>query len=134
MSTNYQDVIDFHSKFGLNYNGKPMCLHKNTTDFRIKFMQEELNEFIHSSSNNDIVGMADALVDIVYVAMGTAYMMGLPWQELWSEVQRSNMEKVRALSSSESKRNTSLDVVKPQGWTPPNLELIINNAANKDEI
>ena len=134
MSTNYQDVIDFHSKFGLNYNGKPMLLHKNTTDFRIKFMQEELNEFTHSSSNNDIVGMADALVDIVYVAMGTAYMMGLPWQELWSEVQRSNMEKIRALSSSESKRNTSLDVVKPQGWTPPNLELIINNAANKDEI
>lgn len=134
MATNYQDIIDFHNKFGLKYDGKPMLLDKNTTDFRIKFIQEELNELIHSSSNKDIVGMADALVDIVYVAMGTAYMMGLPWQELWSEVQRSNMEKVRALSSSESKRNTSLDVVKPEGWNPPNLELIINKASSTDEI
>tara|TARA_R110000868_G_scaffold356493_1_gene617979 strand:+ start:39 stop:443 length:405 start_codon:yes stop_codon:yes gene_type:complete len=134
MATNYQDIINFHNKFGLKYDGKPMLLDKNTTDFRIKFIQEELNELIESSNNNDIVGMADALVDIVYVAMGTAYMMGLPWQELWSEVQRSNMEKVRALNSSESKRNTSLDVVKPKGWTPPNLELIISDAASKDEI
>ena len=38
----------------------------------------------------------DALIDLTYVAMGTAYMMGLPWQDLWDEVQRANMSKVRA--------------------------------------
>jgi predicted HAD superfamily Cof-like phosphohydrolase len=71
--------------------------------------------------------MADALVDIVYVAMGTAYMMGLPWQQLWDEVQRSNMDKVRASDASQSKRKNSLDVVKPQGWVGPDLKRIIES-------
>jgi hypothetical protein len=71
--------------------------------------------------------LADALVDIVYVAMGTAYMMGLPWQQLWDEVQRSNMDKVRASDASQSKRKNSLDVVKPQGWVGPDLKSIIES-------
>jgi predicted HAD superfamily Cof-like phosphohydrolase len=127
MNTNYQDVVDFHNKFGLKYDGKPNPLDKSTQSYRVHFLEEELSEFISSANLDDVVGMADALVDIVYVAMGTAYMMGLPWQQLWDEVQRSNMDKVRASDASQSKRKNSLDVVKPQGWVGPDLKSIIES-------
>ena len=43
MATNYQDIINFHNKFGLKYDGKPMLLDKNTTDFRIKSFRSCVN-------------------------------------------------------------------------------------------
>lgn len=129
-NSNFQDVVDFHNKFGLKYEGKPIPLDKATQAYRIHFLEEEVTEFITSANLDDVVGMADALVDIVYVAMGTAYMMGLPWQKLWDEVQRSNMDKVRTSDASQSKRKNALDVVKPNGWIGPDLERIINESSN----
>ena len=127
MHSNFHDVIDFHNKYGLVYTGKVRPLDKSTQAYRIHFLEEELNEFIQSANLDDTVGMADALIDIVYVAMGTAYMMGLPWQKLWNEVQRTNMNKIRATDANQSKRKNSLDVVKPQGWVGPDLKSIIEN-------
>jgi predicted HAD superfamily Cof-like phosphohydrolase len=92
----------------------------------VHFLEEELKEFIQSANLDDTVGMADALIDIVYVAMGTAYMMGLPWQKLWNEVHTTNMNKVSATNSEQSKRKNSLDVIKPEGWQPPNLKAILD--------
>ena len=126
--SNYEDVCAFHEKFGLTYNGKPRSLDSNTTNFRRIFLQEELTEFGLAAENNDLPGMADALVDLVYVAMGTAYMMGLPWQQLWNEVQRANMSKVRADDETQSKRGSSLDVIKPAGWVGPDIKGVLANA------
>lgn len=126
MHSNFHDVIDFHNKYGLIYTGKVRPLDKSTQAYRIHFLEEELNEFIQSANLDDTVGMADALIDIVYVAMGTAYMMGLPWQKLWDEVQRTNMNKIRATDANQSKRKNLLDVIKPEGWEPPNLKAIID--------
>jgi predicted HAD superfamily Cof-like phosphohydrolase len=125
-NSNYQDVIDFHNKFGLKYKGKPISLDKPTQAYRAHFLEEEMTEFITSANLDDVVGMADALVDIVYVAMGTAYMMGLPWQKLWNEVHTTNMNKVRTTNSEQSKRKNLLDVIKPEGWQPPNLKAILD--------
>lgn len=126
MHSNFHDVIDFHNKYGLIYTGKVRPLDKSTQAYRIHFLEEELKEFIQSANLDDTVGMADALIDIVYVAMGTAYMMGLPWQKLWDEVQRTNMNKIRATDANQSKRKNLLDVIKPEGWEPPNLKAIID--------
>lgn len=126
MHSNFHDVIDFHNKYGLVYTGTVRPLDKSTQAYRIHFLEEELNEFIQSANLDDTVGMADALIDIVYVAMGTAYMMGLPWQKLWDEVQRTNMNKIRATDANQSKRKNLLDVIKPEGWEPPNLKAIID--------
>jgi predicted HAD superfamily Cof-like phosphohydrolase len=126
--TNYGDVAAFHEKFGLTYDGKPRLLDSETTRFRLKFLEEELMEFRVSAISDDLPGMADALIDLVYVAMGTAYMMGLPWQDLWDEVQRANMSKVRASDETESKRGSSLDVIKPRGWQGPDIEGVLNAA------
>lgn len=126
--TNYEDVAAFHEKFGLAYNGGPRLLDFDTLAYRIKFLEEELGEFVESTAEQDLEGMADALIDLVYVAMGTAYMLGLPWQQLWNEVQRANMSKVRAKSADESKRGSSLDVVKPAGWTGPDIKRVLKEA------
>ena len=126
MSNNYEDICKFHEKFGLSNDGKPKILDEHATQFRTKFMYEELEEFIESYNKQDLAGMADALIDLTYVAMGTAYMMGLPWQDLWNEVQRANMSKVRATDASQSKRGSSLDVVKPEGWKAPDIEGVLN--------
>lgn len=125
---NFQDVQDFHDKFGVPRHQRPTLLTGEALEFRIKFLEEELAEFkkAHADLEAGLITeaealeqAADALVDEVYVAMGTADMMGLPWQQLWDEVQRANMEKVRATEASQSKRGSALDVIKPDGWKAP---------------
>lgn len=117
--TELEDVRDFHTKFGVPMADRPAFLEESMEEFRTKFMQEELNEFSDACGIGNMEKAADALVDLVYVVIGTALMMGLPWPELWAEVQRANMEKRRAVSASESKRGSTLDVVKPEGWRGP---------------
>jgi predicted HAD superfamily Cof-like phosphohydrolase len=115
-----EDIAAFHQRFGLRGPRAPQLLpNQELVDFRQGFMQEELNEFMDAHAAGDLAEAADALIDLVYVAMGTAHMMGLPWDELWADVQRANMAKVRAESADQSKRGTTYDVVKPAGWVPP---------------
>ncbi len=67
----------------------------------------------------------DGLVDLVYVALGTAWLMGLDFPEAWRRVHAANMQKVRAQRKEESARGTTFDVVKPAGWQPPNLSDLV---------
>lgn len=126
MSSNYNDVGEFHKKFELPvYEGASAIPVERWRDadlmaYRIKFMQEELDEFVAGLGDGDIAQMADALIDLAYVVYGTAHFLGLPWDALWDDVQRANMAKVRAAKDgSDSKRGSAWDVVKPEGWTPP---------------
>lgn len=138
--TNFNDVGEFHEKFGLprveerrNYAGEypnepgPREVDPELLAFRVKFLQEELAEFMQGIEEGvDHVQMADALVDLVYVAMGTAHLLGYPWERLWADVQAANMRKVRAASDgSDSKRGSAWDVVKPPGWQPPMTQYIL---------
>lgn len=115
------DVVAFHGKFGLTMGRSPRRLTRRKAVERINFLAEELAELKTAVFNKDLPGQADALVDIVYVALGTAAMMGLPWGELWDDVQRANMAKVRGVG----KRGNLEDVVKPPGWAPPNGSAIL---------
>lgn len=124
-ATNFADVRNFHGRFEVPEAKAPSLLSQEKFDFRFKFLKEELAEFLMGHEEGDLVDMADALIDLVYVAMGTAAMMGLPWQDLWDEVQRANMSKVRAQHAGQSKRGSALDVVKPQGWIGPDHNKIL---------
>lgn len=125
--SDYSDVGTFHNKFDLdNTTFKavgPRDLPQDVIDFRIKFLYEELSEFIEATVTHNEAKMADALIDLVYVAMGTAHLKGFPWPELWNEVQRANMEKERAYGSQDrrSLRHHDFDVVKPHGWKAPDI-------------
>lgn len=138
-SKEFQDVRDFHQKFELLCFDKPGHLTQRKLKERIEFMQEELDEFIegagfkynlandlefHDPSPQDLAKQADALVDLVYVALGTAVMLGLPWDWLWDDVQRANMAKVRGMT----KRGHAVDVTKPPGWQGPQTQRILDLA------
>lgn len=141
--SNFQSVAEFHQKFGFPVAGengnKPHLLDETSgqqdiAEFRKKFLKEEFDEFCRAQEEGDIVQIADALVDLVYVALGTAHYYGLPFDELFEEVQRSNMEKIRVAHEGESKRGTAWDVRKPVGWKPPDLGFIIANQFFKDML
>lgn len=121
------DIEKFHQKFDLTFEGQPRTLPQALQRFRIEFMEEELEEYKKAVAKKDLVGQLDALIDLQYVLLGTAYMQGFfnIWDEAWNRVQASNMNKIRVKSKEKSKRNSIYDVVKPNNWTPPNLEELL---------
>lgn len=134
----FEDVGEFHAKFGLanvNEDGvKPRLISQELIDFRVKFLQEELDELKAAYEANDLAKIADSLVDLVYVALGTAHLHGLPWGQLWAEVQRANMAKERALRAEDSARGSTYDVIKPQGWTPPDIDGVLKAEGMSNEF
>lgn len=121
-----RDIADFHELIlGVNASPQPSLVSQEYCLERMRFMHEELTEFAEASSTGDIVGVADALADIVYVALGTAYKMGLPFDDIWRAVQYANMQKVKGVT----KRGNAIDAVKPAGWVGPEAAIAraINN-------
>jgi predicted HAD superfamily Cof-like phosphohydrolase len=118
----FADIIDFHEKFQLIYSGKPRRLPDDLSEFRIKFLKEELQEYIRAVDLDDFPDQLDALVDLAYVTLGTAYLHGFNFNEAWRRVHRANMMKIRAMRPEDSTRgNHRFDIVKPKGWTAPDL-------------
>lgn len=120
----YLNVKEFHEKFGIITNDKPTHLTVRKLQERIQCMQEELDEFGQAVSHQDLAAQADALVDLVYFAKGTAVMLGLPWADLWDDVHAANMEKVRGVGP----RGHAVDCIKPKGWVGPQTDMILYKA------
>lgn len=137
-----QDMANFHMKFDLKYIGPPRSLPPDLYKFRSEFMEEELAEFREAWHNQDIEKQFDALIDLCYVAIGTAYLMGggidispanrdkyqPMWSTMWRDVHEANMRKVRAVKPSESKRGSTYDVVKPSDWVGPDFKRFLETA------
>lgn len=125
------DVLNFMLRFGQlprRLDGAEFQTPHHITERKLKerydFMLEELNEFRDAVLVQNMAEMADALVDLVYVAKGTANLMNLPWDELWNDVHRANMSKERGVG----KRGNLVDCVKPPGWVGPRPEFILGEA------
>lgn len=128
---NFEDVVAFHDKFELNPGGPVdlKLLNPELLNFRYKFLVEECDEFFTAVCEGKAAEALDAMIDLVYVAMGTAIVMGVTpklWQQAWDAVQTANMAKVRAARVEDSARGTTYDVVKPEGWTPPDIQKCID--------
>lgn len=119
MVSAYEDVRAFHAKFGLVDPESPTWLTDEEMGFRVKFMQEELQEFRDAVAAQDMVKAADSLVDLAYVVLGTSARMGLPHDDIHALVHMANMRKQRATSVEQSTRGSTLDVIKPEGWVSP---------------
>jgi thymidylate kinase len=99
-------------------------LSSDLRDLRIDRLQEELDEFKLAVDRRNTHDQLDALVDIVYIALGTAYLQGFDFNEAFRRVDLANKTKVLAStceSVSESKYNNPLDWVKPRYFTKPDL-------------
>jgi predicted HAD superfamily Cof-like phosphohydrolase len=92
---------------------------------RIQMMLEELREYAEAVRENDLEKQADSLVDLDYFVLGSAVTQGLPFDQLFDEVHRANMEKERVVNAQESARLNKLDVKKPEGWQPPDIQGVL---------
>jgi len=116
------DVEQFLARFGhLTRPPFPAHLTRRKLFERLECMQEELDEFREGVELQDLAAQADALIDLVYFAKGTAIMLGLPWEELWSDVHGANMDKIPGVG----KRGHRVDLIKPMGWVPPMTLMIL---------
>lgn len=125
--TFFDDVGEFHAKFCLPRQGMTPVRFMPSDEFlyRIAFHQEEETEFVRAFGRRDMAECLDALVDKVYVALGTAHFMGLPFNEAWREVHGCNLQKEAGPTK---KRGHRLDVRKPEGWVGPDHKLILERA------
>tara|TARA_B100001250_G_scaffold238489_1_gene204952 strand:+ start:275 stop:664 length:390 start_codon:yes stop_codon:yes gene_type:complete len=98
MITNAIDQVkEFTEAFNIKYSKEiNPNLDQSTIDLRFRLMEEENKEYLEAANNNDIVEIADALGDILYILCGTILAHGLQDKivEVFNEIQRSNMSKL----------------------------------------
>jgi len=121
------DVFAFHKKFGLPLGDADRLMNDDRAkEFRINFLQEELDELREALGEGDRVKAFDALLDLAYVTYGTALFLGIDphqWHVGFRAVHSCNMRKKRVDHPEESKRDSAFDVVKPEGWVGPEATL-----------
>jgi predicted HAD superfamily Cof-like phosphohydrolase len=96
MNYNYLEMVaEFHKTFKAPILDTPQIPSLDRCKLRISLLQEELNELQEAIDNNDLVEVADAFADLQYVLSGAILEFGLgdKFNELFNEVQRSNMSK-----------------------------------------
>jgi predicted HAD superfamily Cof-like phosphohydrolase len=128
MSNWFEDVKDFHRAFGQRIGEEPELAQDFTErNLRCSLMDEEFNEYIEAENKHDLVGVADALADIIYIALGTAISYGIPLDKVFEEVHRSNMAK---LVDGKVLRRADGKVQKPDGWKAPDIAGILEAHKN----
>lgn len=148
MRSRYGDVRDFHAKMGIGYGGDPRPLPGEGPDRsalelmraardhlrrrvrgdasdlssnRVAFLLEELIEYVEAGAAGDLAGQLDALIDLEYVALGTAVLHGFDaYEEAFDAVHAANLRKEPRGSDA-----SKLGVTKPPGWVPPDLSAFV---------
>jgi predicted HAD superfamily Cof-like phosphohydrolase len=95
----------------------------NQANLYIDLIIEEFKELMVAFGNRDKVEIADACADLKWVIEGLEHTLHIPQQEVWDEVARSNLSKIS--STGKVIKREDGKVLKPEGWTPPNIKAII---------
>jgi hypothetical protein len=110
-----------HDKFGVNPVVRNMDRDKLYAflEFRVRFLQEELEEIQKSKTADDVV---DGLIDLCVVAIGTLNAFDIDSYEAWNRVHSANMAKEIGIKASRPNPLGLPDLIKPEGWKPPTHE------------
>ena len=92
--SNFNKVGTFMKTFGQEVKIKPSLSSDKINKLRIDLIKEELDELQEAMSNNDLLEVADALTDILYVTYGAGHAFGIDLDKCFDEVQNSNMSKL----------------------------------------
>ena len=92
--TNFNKVGVFMKTFGQEVKNKPSFSTDKINQLRIGLIQEELDELKEAMTNNDLLEVADALTDLLYVTYGAGHAFGIDLDKCFDEVQNSNMSKL----------------------------------------
>ena len=121
--SNFLKVKDFMQNFGQDVLTKPKFPDKKVVKLRLDLIKEELNELEEAIKNNDLLEVADALTDILYVTYGAGHAFGVNLDKCFDEVQKSNMSKLG--EDGKPIYNESGKVMKGPNYLEPNLKQFV---------
>ena len=127
MKKKIKAVQEFHEAFGLGVSHSPIArLSAQKLKLRFDLMDEENNEYLEAAEDDDLVEVADALGDMLYILCGTILEHGMQYkiEEVFNEIQRSNMSKLGADGKPIYREDGK--VMKGPSYFKPNIESILN--------
>lgn len=124
----YYQVKEFHKAFNHPYSDKPTLIDMNLAQKRYDWMKEEIDEFLEAVENRDIYEQADAMIDLIYFALGTLVVLGVTPAEVFKVVQNANMSKLWEDGKPRFREGDG-KVIKPPTWEDPHDKIVetINN-------
>ena len=122
--SNFNKVGIFMKTFGQEVKSKPSFSTDKINKLRIDLIKEELDELKEAMDNNDLLEVADALTDILYVTYGAGHAFGINLDKCFDEVQNSNMSKLS--ENGEPIYNESGKVMKGPNYFKPDLTKFIS--------
>ena len=122
--TNFKKVKTFMETFGQEVKSKPSFSSKKINDLRYNLIKEELDELKQAIDKNDLLEVADALTDILYVTYGAGHAFGINLDNCFSEVQNSNMSKLG--TDGKPIYNEAGKVMKGPNYYKPDLTKFVN--------
>ncbi|NDV16172.1 hypothetical protein GO009_09055 [Muricauda sp. TY007] len=127
MESKIKAVELFHNSFGLGVSQEPKAdLGKDKNNLRFNLMDEENREYLEAANNNDLIEVADALGDMLYILCGTILEHGMQYkiEEVFEEIQRSNMSKLGADGKPIYREDGK--VLKGPNYFKPDIQTIID--------
>ena len=121
--SNFNKVKAFMNTYGQDVKEKASFPDDTVVQLRVDLIEEELNELKEAIKNNDLVEVADALTDILYVTYGAGHSFGVDLDKCFDEVQRSNISKLG--EDGNPIYNESGKVMKGPNYSAPDLKKII---------
>ena len=122
--SNFSKVGTFMKTFGQEVKDKPAFSTYKINKLRIDLIKEELEELTEAMKNNDLLEVADALTDILYVTYGAGHAFGIDLDKCFEEVQNSNMSKLD--ENGKPIYNDSGKVMKGPNYFKPDLSKFVN--------
>ncbi len=122
--SNFSKVGIFMKTFGQDVKNKPSFSTDKINKLRIDLIKEELDELNEAMKNKDLLEVADALTDILYVTYGAGHAFGIDLDKCFNEVQSSNMSKLD--SNGKPIYNADGKVMKGPNYFKPDLSKFIN--------
>ena len=122
--SNFNKVKTFMETFGQEIKIKPSFSTEKINNLRYDLIKEELDELRVAIENRDLLEVADALTDILYVTYGAGHAFGIDLDKCFEEVQKSNMSKLD--ENDKPIYNESGKVMKGPKYFKPNLSKFIN--------
>ena len=122
--SNFSKVGTFMKTFGQEVKDKPAFSTDKINKLRIDLIKEELEELTEAMNNNDLLEVADALTDILYVTYGAGHAFGIDLDKCFEEVQNSNMSKLD--ENGKPIYNESGKVMKGPNYFRPDLSKFVN--------
>ena len=122
--SNFNKVGTFMKTFGQEVKTKPSFSSDKINKLRIDLIKEELEELQEAMKNNDLLEVADALTDILYVTYGAGHAFGIDLDKCFDEVQNSNMSKLD--KNGKPIYNESGKVMKGPNYFKPDLSKFVS--------